>query len=277
MDPKLYRAVQTAFVRQYDRGVIYRSNRLVNWSCSLQSAISNIEVDSKELEGRTLLPVPGYTEKVEFGVIISFSYKLEDGSGEIVVATTRIETMLGDVAIAVHPEDSRYASLVGKYCVHPIVPGRRLIIVADDYVKMDFGTGAVKITPAHDQNDYELGNRHKLEQITIFDDLGSVTNTGTKFDGMKRFNARKAVLEELKTLGHYKGTEDNAMVVPVCSRSKDIIEPLLKPQWYVDTKDMAKRACDVVTKNELKIIPKEHEKTWFRWLEDSRPWSRYLM
>ena len=112
MDPKLYRAVQTAFCRMHERGVIYRSNRLVNWSCSLQSAISNIEVDSKELEGRTLLPVPGYPEKIEFGVLVSFSYKLEDGSGEIIVATTRIETMLGDVAIAVHPEDKRYFSQV---------------------------------------------------------------------------------------------------------------------------------------------------------------------
>ena len=278
MDPKLARAVKAAFISQYNRGVIFRSNRLVNWSCALQSAISNIEVDSKELEGRTELPVPGYPEKVEFGVIVSFSYKLEDGSGEIIVATTRIETMLGDVAIAVHPDDKRYSHLVGKHCLHPFVPNRKLIIVADDYVKMDFGTGAVKITPAHDQNDYDIGQRHDLKQISIFDDLGFVANTGTKFDGMKRFEARKAVEEELKTIGQYVEKKDNPMIVPVCSRSKDIIEPMLKPQWYVDTKDMAARACDVVKNNEVKIIPKDHEKTWFRWLEDSRPWciSRQL-
>jgi len=278
MDPKLYRAVQTAFCRMHERGVIYRSNRLVNWSCALQSAISNIEVDSKDLEGRTLLSVPGYADKIEFGVIVSFSYKLASGAGEIIVATTRIETMLGDVAIAVHPEDKRYAALVGQKCKHPFIPSRELIIVADDYVKMDFGTGAVKITPAHDQNDYELGQRHKLEQISIFDEYGAVCDTGTKYDGMKRFDVRKVIIEDLKQINQYVDSVDNAMIVPMCSRSKDIIEPMLKPQWYVDVTDMAKRACDVVTNGEVKIIPKDHEKTWYRWLEDSRPWciSRQL-
>ena len=277
MDPKLYKAVQTAFIRFHKDGTIFRSNRLVNWSCALQSAISNIEVDQKELEGRTLLAVPGYAEKVEFGVIVSFSYKLEDGRS-ITVATTRIETMLGDVAVAVHPMDERYSDFVGKKLVHPFIPDREMTIIADDYVKMDFGTGAVKITPAHDHNDNDMGKRHSLAQINIFDDNGLVVGTGTKYDGMKRFDVRKQITEDLKEIGQYVGTEDNAMVVPMCSRSKDIIEPLLKPQWYVDTQVMAKRACDVVTNKELKIIPESHEKTWFRWLEDARPWciSRQL-
>ena len=277
MDPKLYKAVQTAFIKMHDNGTIFRSNRLVNWSCSLQSAISNIEVDNKELEGRTFLPVPGYADKVEFGVLVSFSYKLADGRS-LTVATTRIETMLGDVAVAVHPDDERYKSFVGQTIVHPFIPERKMVVVADDYVKMDFGSGAVKITPAHDHNDYEMGKRHDLAQINIFDDHGLVQGTGTKYDGMKRFDVRKLIIEDLKAIGQYVGVEDNPMIVPVCSRSKDIIEPLLKPQWYVDCEDMAAKSVEVVRNGKLKIIPNSHEKTWYHWLENSRPWciSRQL-
>ncbi len=181
MDPKMCRAVVEAFVRLHDEGTIYRSNRLVNWSCTLKSAISDIEVDKTELPGRTLLSVPGYKDKVEFGVIVSFAYKVADSSEEVVVATTRLETMLGDTAVAVHPEDSRYKHLHGKHVVHPFVPGRKMPIVCDDMVERDFGTGAVKITPAHDPNDYEVGKRHNLEFITIFTDDGLVSERCGEF------------------------------------------------------------------------------------------------
>uniref|UniRef100_A0A673ISI1 Valine--tRNA ligase n=1 Tax=Sinocyclocheilus rhinocerous TaxID=307959 RepID=A0A673ISI1_9TELE len=277
MDDKLSFAVQEAFIRMHEEGVIYRSKRLVNWSCTLNSAISDIEVDKKELTGRSLLPVPGYNEKVEFGVLVSFSYKVEGSDEEVVVATTRIETMLGDTAVAVHPNDSRYQHLNGKMVVHPFCD-RKMPIVFDDFVDMSFGTGAVKITPAHDHNDYEVGERHKLPFINILDENGLLINVPPPFLGMKRFEARKAVLQALKDLGQFKEVKDNPMVVPVCSRSKDIVEPLLKPQWYVDCREMGKQAADVVRNGELKIIPDHHLKTWFNWMDNIRDWciSRQL-
>ncbi|XP_014667746.1 PREDICTED: valine--tRNA ligase-like [Priapulus caudatus] len=277
MDPKLSEAVKEAFVRLHDDGVIYRSNRLVNWSCTLKSAISDIEVDKRELPGRTLLPVPGYNAKVEFGVLVSFAYPVVDGDEEIVVATTRIETMLGDTAVAVHPTDDRYKHLKGKFVQHPFCD-RKLPIVADAFVDKDFGTGAVKITPAHDHNDYDVGKRNNLPFITIIDDEGNITNEGGQFKGMKRFDARAAVLQALKERGLYRDTKDNPMVVPICSRSKDIIEPLLKAQWYVDCSDMAKQAADAVRNKELLIVPDMHERTWFNWLDNIRDWciSRQL-
>ena len=281
MDPKMSRAVTEAFVRLHEDGTIYRANRLVNWSCTLKSAISDIEVDKTELPGRTLLSVPGYKDKVEFGVIVSFAYKIAGGKSdkdEIVVATTRLETMLGDTAVAVHPKDARYKHLHGKSLTHPFVPERKLPIVCDEMVDMEFGTGAVKITPAHDPNDYEVGKRHGLPFINIFTDEGVVGEGCGKFTGMKRFDARKAVQEALDELGLYRGTADNPMVVPVCNRSKDIIEPLIKPQWYVKCGDMAKSAAAAVRSGELKIIPEQFEKTWFTWMDGMRDWciSRQL-
>uniref|UniRef100_A0A6Q2ZNU4 valine--tRNA ligase n=1 Tax=Esox lucius TaxID=8010 RepID=A0A6Q2ZNU4_ESOLU len=269
MDPKLSYAVQEAFIRLHEDGVIYRSKRLVNWSCTLNSAISDIEVDKRELTGRTLLPVPGYKDKVEFGVLVSFAYKIEGSDEEVIVATTRIETMLGDTAVAVHPADPRYQ--VSTMVVHPFCD-RKMPVVFDDFVDVSFGTGAVKITPAHDQNDYEVGNRHNLAFINIMDENGLLIN------GMKRFEARKAVLQALKDLGQFKEIKDNPMVVPVCSRSKDIVEPLLKPQWYVDCADMGKQAADAVREGRLKIIPDHHLKTWFNWMDNIRDWciSRQL-
>eukprot|EP00064_Thunnus_orientalis_P014842 superscaffoldBa00002643_g14889 len=194
MDPKLSYAVQEAFIRMHDEGVIYRSKRLVNWSCTLNSAISDIEasynytffltfsylVDKKELTGRTLLPVPGYKEKVEFGVLVSFAYKVDGSDEEVIVATTRIETMLGDTAVAVHPADSRYQHLKGKMVLHPFCD-RKMPIVFDDFVDMSFGTGAVKITPAHDHNDYEVGERHNLAFINILDENGLLINVPPPF------------------------------------------------------------------------------------------------
>uniref|UniRef100_A0A7N8WPF3 Valine--tRNA ligase n=1 Tax=Mastacembelus armatus TaxID=205130 RepID=A0A7N8WPF3_9TELE len=271
MDPKLSYAVQEAFIRMHDEGVIYRSKRLVNWSCTLNSAISDIEVDKKELTGRTLLPVPGYKEKVEFGVLVSFAYKVDGSDEEVIVATTRIETMLGDTAVAVHPDDPRYQHLKGKMVLHPFCD-RKMPVVFDNFVDMNFGTGAVKITPAHDHNDYEVGERHNLTFINILDENGLLIN------GMKRFEARKAVLQALKDRGQFKEVKDNPMVVPVCSRSKDIVEPLLKPQWYVDCTDMGKQAADAVREGRLKIIPDHHLKTWFNWMDNIKDWciSRQL-
>lgn len=277
MDPKLCRAVTEAFVRLHERKLIYRSVRLVNWSCTLNSAISDIEVDKKEVAGRTFLPVPGYKDKVEFGVLVSFAYPVEESDQRLIVATTRVETMLGDTAVAIHPEDERYKHLHGKFVKHPFVD-RRLPIICDDFVDMDFGTGAVKITPAHDHNDHDVGRRHDLSFITIIDDKGNLTENCGEFSGMKRFDARKTVLQALKDKGLYVDTKDNPMVVPMCSRSKDVIEPLLKPQWYVDMKDMSAKAIEDVREGRLLIIPEMHKKTWYRWLEDARDWciSRQL-
>lgn len=184
MDPDLCEAVNEAFVRLHDERVIYRDNRLVNWCTKLKTALSNLEVDSMELEGRTMLSVPDHDpgNTYEFGVIVSFSYAVEGSDEVIVVATTRLETMLGDTAVAVNPKDARYVHLVGKHVVHPFIPGRRIPIIADDYVEADFGTGAVKITPAHDLNDYAMGKRHSLQFINIFTDDGKINENGAMFE-----------------------------------------------------------------------------------------------
>lgn len=277
MDSGLCRAVTEAFVRLHEEGSIYRSSRLVNWSCALRSAISDIEVDKVDIPGRTLLSIPGYDEKVEFGVLVKFAYKVEDTGEEIVVATTRIETMLGDTAIAVHPKDSRYTHLHGKFCMHPFAD-RKLPIVCDDFVEMEFGTGAVKITPAHDPNDYDVGKRCNLPFVNIFDDDGIIVGNYGKFTGMKRFQCRKEILVALNELGLYKETVNNPMVVPICSRSKDVVEPIIKPQWYVRCDDMAAAAVEAVNSGELKIIPDIHTKLWHHWMNNIRDWciSRQL-
>ncbi|KAH8325147.1 hypothetical protein KR074_003395 [Drosophila pseudoananassae] len=277
MDPKLCRAVTEAFVRLHEEGSIYRSSRLVNWSCTLRSAISDIEVDKVEIPGRTFLSIPGYDEKVEFGVLVKFAYKVEGSEEEVVVATTRIETMLGDTAVAVHPQDERYKHLHGKFVVHPFST-RRLPIVCDEFVDIAFGTGAVKITPAHDPNDYEVGKRCNLPFITIFNDDGYIIGDYGEFTGMKRFECRKQILIKLKELGLYRETLNNPMVVPICSRSKDVVEPLIKPQWYVSCSDMAASATEAVRSGALKIVPEHHTKTWYHWMDGIRDWcvSRQL-
>ncbi|XP_072949583.1 valine--tRNA ligase [Epargyreus clarus] len=277
MDPIMCRAVNEAFIRLHDAGDIYRANRLVNWSCALKSAISDIEVDKVELPGRTMLSIPGYEQKVEFGVLVLFSYRAVDSDEELVVATTRIETMLGDVAVAVNPKDERYKHLVGKYLTHPIL-NRKMPVIADDYVDMNFGTGAVKITPAHDPNDYEIGKRHELPFITIFDDEGKLLDNCGPFAGLKRFDARREVSLALQRLGRYRESRDHAMVVPRCSRSKDVVEPMLKPQWYIRCGSMAADAITAVRSGALRIVPDVHEKTWYHWMEGIRDWciSRQL-
>ncbi|KAJ7957264.1 Valine--tRNA ligase [Quillaja saponaria] len=252
MDDRRSKAVTEAFVRLYKEGLIYRDLRLVNWDCVLRTAISDIEVDYIDIKERTLLKVPGYDKPVEFGVLASFAYPLEGGLGEIVVATTRVETMLGDTAIAIHPDDTKYSHLHGKYAIHPF-NGRRLPIICDAIlVDPKFGTGAVKITPAHDPNDFE-----------------------------PRFKAREAVMEALEKKGLYRGSKNNEMRLGVCSRSNDVVEPLIKPQWYVNCNNMAKQALDAVIDEKntlLEIIPKQYSADWKRWLENIRDWciSRQL-
>ncbi|XP_071802772.1 valine--tRNA ligase-like isoform X2 [Asterias amurensis] len=277
MDESYARAVREAFIRLHDKGTIYRSTQLVNWSCSLKSVISDIEVETKTLNGRSFIPVPEYAEPVEFGTLTLFAYPVHNSDEKITVATTRLETMLGDTALAVHPDDDRYRHLIGQSVDHPFTQ-KPLPIIADHSVDKDFGTGAVKITPAHDFNDYEMGQRHNLPSIIVIDDTGHMTSACAQFQGLKRFDARKAVSEALAEKGLLVETKDHPMDIPLCRRSKDIVEPMLKTQWFVDTKQMAEDAVIAVESGDLKIIPESHKKTWYNWLNNIRDWciSRQL-
>ena len=277
MDENLSRAVTETFVRLHEEGLIYRANRLVNWCTKLNTAISNLEVVNKELEGRTLLDVPGYERKVEFGVLTHFRYPIDGSEESIEVATTRPETMLGDSGIAVNGKDERYKHLIGRNARHPFVD-RLLPIFADDYVDMEFGTGAVKITPAHDPNDFALGQRHNLAFINILNDDGTLNQNAGTFEAMKRFDARYEVIARLKEKGLYVKWETNPMKVPICHRSKDVIEPLLKPQWWMRMESLAEAALKVVQNGEMKIRPETAEKSYLRWLENVNDWclSRQL-
>jgi valyl-tRNA synthetase len=220
MDEERSYAVKEAFVQLHDRGILYRAERIVHWCCALKTAISDVEIDEIELDGPSLLSVPLHKGKYEFGVLIDFAYKLkEDPSKEIIVSTTRIETMLGDVAVAVHPDDSRYKHLIGKELIHPFFPDRHMKIIADPIlVNMEFGTGAVKITPGHDPNDFLCGQRHNLPIITIFDDDGVLNDDGGPFKGMRRYECRNKILKDLEKLGLYKGKKPNKMVLQRCSK-----------------------------------------------------------
>jgi len=204
MDADRSIAVTEAFCRMYKKGLIYRSTRLVNWSCKLRTAISDQEVDYIDIDKREMRSVPGHdsNKTYEFGVMIKFDYKIKGSDKKITVATTRLETMLGDVAVAVHPDDERYKDLHGKELEHPFIKDRKMTIITDPVlVDMAVGTGAVKITPAHDPNDYESGRRHNLPEINIFDEEGKINNNGGEFAGMMRFDARVAVYEALDKLG----------------------------------------------------------------------------
>mmetsp|Transcript_6955 Transcript_6955/g.10360 ORF Transcript_6955/g.10360 Transcript_6955/m.10360 type:complete len:1106 (-) Transcript_6955:479-3796(-) len=310
MDPVCAHAVTEAFVQLHDAGLMYRDSRLINWSCSLKSAISDLEVDYIELEGADKRTVPGHPKdkQYEFGMFTEFAYKVIDPKtrkptgDEVIVATTRLETMLGDVAVAVHPNDPRYKKLHGMQLLHPFFPHRQMDIILDDIlVDMNLGTGCVKITPAHDPNDYECGKRHSLPFITIFSRDGTVVQNATPFivggkgdeassrfaqiqhfpdwiAGQPRYEARIIVENRLKQADLFRDKYPKPMRLALCSRSGDIIEPLVQPQWFVDCNDMARRACDAVRSGELSILPKIHEKTWFHWLENVRPWcvSRQL-
>ncbi|KAG0173418.1 AP-1 adaptor complex sigma subunit Aps1 [Apophysomyces sp. BC1034] len=280
MDPKPSKAVRETFVRLHREGIIYRANRLVNWCVRLNTALSNLEVENKELAGRTLMSVAGYEpeEKFEFGVLNEFAYEVEGTGERIVVATTRIETMLGDTAIAVHPDDERHKHLHGKFVTHPFLDRKIPIITDDIAVDMAFGTGAVKITPAHDFNDYEVGKRHNLAFINILNDDGTFNENAGPYKGMKRFHVRNQIIKDLTAKGLFVGVKENVMTVPVCSKSGDIIEPLMKPQWWLNCQSMADDAMKAVTDGKLKIAPKVSEGDWFRWLGNIQDWciSRQL-
>ena len=307
MDTVCAKAVTEAFVRLHSAGLMYRASRLVNWSCALKSAISDLEVDYLDIEGLSKLSIPNHPLKeYEFGTFTEFAYEIVDENGEktgdeVVVATTRLETMLGDTAIAVHPLDKRYVHLHGKRAKHPFFPKRLVKIVLDDVlVDMELGTGCVKITPAHDPNDYECGKRHDLPFITCLNVDGPIVSEATPFRGsglntsdfqfpeveampswvagFPRYEARILVEEKLQECGLLRAKYAKPMRIAICSRSGDIVEPLVQPQWFCDCESMAKRACDAVRNGDLKIMPKMHEKTWFHWLENIRPWcvSRQL-
>ncbi|HZE16684.1 MAG TPA: valine--tRNA ligase, partial [Mycobacterium sp.] len=263
MDEGFSRAVRTIFKRLYDAGLIYQAERLVNWSPVLQTAISDLEVRYEDVEGE----------------LVSFRYgSLDDAEPHIVVATTRVETMLGDTGIAVHPDDERYRDLVGTSLPHPFVD-RQLVVVADEHVDPEFGTGAVKVTPAHDPNDFEIGLRHKLPMPSIMDAKGRIAGTGTHFDGMDRFEARVAVREALVTQGRIVA-EKRPYVHSVghSDRTGEPIEPRLSLQWWVRVESLAKAAGDAVRNGDTVIHPASLEPRWFAWVDDMHDWciSRQL-
>ena len=263
MDAGLSRAVRTIFKRLYDAGLIYQAERLVNWSPVLQTAISDLEVKYEEVEGE----------------LVSFRYgSLDDSAPHIVVATTRIETMLGDTAIAVHPDDDRYRHLVGTTVAHPF-QDREIVIVADEHVDPEFGTGAVKVTPAHDPNDFEIGMRHNLAMPSIMDTRGRIVGTGTQFDGMDRFEARTQVREALAAAGRVVAEKRPYLhSVGHSERSGEPIEPRLSLQWWVKVESLAKAAGDAVRGGDIVIHPKSLEPRWFDWVDDMHDWciSRQL-
>src|SRR4051812_2685227 len=262
LDEGLSAAVRKVFVTLYKQKLIYRDKRLVNWDPMFQTAISDLEVEQREIDGH----------------FWHFAYPLEDGSGEIVVATTRPETMLADTAVAVHPSDERYKALVGRAVRLPIV-GRPVPIIADEYPDPEKGSGAVKITPAHDFNDFAVGKRHNLPMINIFDDFARLNdNVPAEYRGLDRFAARKKVVEEFERLGLLRGIEKTRHTVPHGDRSGVVVEPYLTDQWYVNAEVLARPAIKAVEEGDTVFAPKAGEKTYFEWMRNIQPWciSRQL-
>lgn len=280
MDEKCSRAVQEAFIRLYNNGgKIFRATRIINWDCVLNTAVSNIEVDYEEFEKRTRKTLPGYAKSVLFGAIWEFAYMTTDGQHEVVIATTRPETMLGDTAIAVHPDDPRHRHLIGQHVRHPFYSDRVMPIVGDPIlVQIGLGTGAVKITPAHDQNDYDCAKRHGLEFINILNDNGTICLEG-EFHGLHRWEARDRVVKRLTELGLFREVKDHKMSVAICSRSGDVLEPRIKPQWFVDCSEMARRGSEAVRSGALRLIPDTpYNAQWEHWMQNTGDWciSRQL-
>ncbi len=261
LDDGLSRAVRTAFVRLYRDGLIYRDKRLVNWDCRLLTAISDLEVVQREVEGH----------------LWHIRYPLE-GGGHVTVATTRPETMLGDTAVAVHPDDERYKSLIGRHAILPLV-GRRIPIVADGHTDPEKGSGAVKITPAHDFNDFEVGRRHGLDMINVLDRHGRLNEAAPEaYRGLDRFEARARVVADLDAAGSLARVEDHVHAVPHGDRSDSVIEPWLTDQWYVDAKALAGPAIAAVEDGRIRFVPENWENTYFEWMRNIQPWciSRQL-
>jgi len=257
MDEGLSSAVLKVFVQLYQEGLIYRDKRLVNWDPKLHTAISDLEVEQRETAGQ----------------LWYFKYPIENSKNDfITVATTRPETMLGDTAIAVHPDDDRYKHLVGKVCRLPLAD-RLIPLISDEYSDPEKGSGAVKITPAHDFNDFEVGRRNSLEMINIFDRNACLNETVPKiYRGMDRFQARKKIIADMSSLGLLEKIEDNEMTVPYGDRSGVVVEPWLTDQWFVDAKSLAKPAIEAVQMGRTKFVPKQWEKTYFDWMRNIQPW-----
>ncbi len=275
MDDKLSKVVTDTFVKLYQQGLIYRGKRLVNWDPKLQSAVSDLEVENEEKDGS----------------LWHIAYPLADGSGQLVVATTRPETMLGDVAVMVHPEDERYAHLIGKMVKLPLCD-REIPVIADAYVDKEFGTGVVKVTPAHDNNDYQVGQRHKLPMICVLTLQATVNeNAPAKYQGMDRFVARKAIVADLEAQGLLVETKKHKLMVPICTRTGQVIEPMLTDQWFVAMnkvaqegtgdatgKSIAQKAIDAVASGQVQFVPENWVNTYNQWMNNIQDWciSRQL-
>lgn len=262
LDEGMSDAVLEQFIKLYEKGLIYKGKRMVNWCTSCKTSISDAEVEYKE----------------EPSHLWHIRYKITGTNDKyIIVATTRPETMLGDTAVAVHPDDERYKDLVGKTCILPIM-NKEIPIIADEFVEKDFGTGCVKITPAHDMNDYQAGLRHNLEIIEVFDENFKMGNLVPELKGMDLLDARKVIVNKLEQLGALVKTEEYTHNVAKCERCKNTIEPKISTQWFVNMKDLAKRAADSVRNGEMRFVPKRYEKQYFNWLDNIQDWciSRQL-
>ncbi len=255
MDEGLSRAVREVFVRLYEDGLVYRDNRLINWCPRCHTALSDLEVEHDDKKGH----------------LWHLRYPVEGTDGYLVVATTRPETMLGDTAVAVHPEDERYRDLIGKTILLPLVQ-RRIPVIADEYVDREFGTGVVKITPAHDFNDFEVGRRHGLEMVNIFDSSAVVNENGGPYAGLERYTARQQVVADLEAQGLLEKVEEYPLAVGECYRCKTVIEPYLSLQWYVKVAPLAEEAIKAVQDGRTRIVPEQWEKTYFEWMFNIKDW-----
>nr|WP_325258017.1 valine--tRNA ligase [uncultured Oscillibacter sp.] len=261
MDEGLSKAVRETFCELYDKGLIYKGSRIINWCPHCITALSDAEVEYQDK--------PGHLWYIR--------YPLTDGSGDLVVATTRPETMMGDTGVAVNPEDERFKHLVGKTCILPIM-NREIPIVADEYVELGFGTGAVKMTPAHDPNDFEVGLRHNLETVRVIADNGAINENGGPYSGMDRYECRKAIIKDLEEQGYLVKTEPYSHNVGTCYRCHNDVEPLISAQWFVKMEPLAQEALRVVREGEVKFVPERFSKTYTNWMENVHDWciSRQL-
>ncbi|MFN8401136.1 MAG: valine--tRNA ligase [Anaerolineales bacterium] len=261
MDEGLSRAVREAFVRLYEKGMIYRGPRLINWSPGLKTAVSDLEVEYSE----------------EDATLYYFKYMVKDSDEFIPVATIRPETILGDTAVAVHPEDDRFKKFIGKTAIVPML-GREIPIIGDEYVSMEFGTGALKITPAHDPNDYAIAQKHNLPMISMLDKEAKVNENGGKYQGLDRFEARKQLWADMKEAGLVIKTEPYRTTIPRSQRGGEIVEPMISEQWFVKIESMANAGLDAVKDGRIKIVPERFEKIYFNWLDNIKDWciSRQL-
>ena len=257
LDDQLSKAVEEVFIRLYEKGLIYRGDRIINWCPNCGTSISDAEVEHVD----------------EHRHIYHFKYPLEDGSGSIEVATTRPETIPGDLAVAVHPEDERYKDLVGKNVLLPIMDNKAIPIIADEYVEKDFGTGCVKITPSHDPNDFGVGERHGLGQLIVFDEKAVLNENAGKYCGLTTSEARKKIIEDFDALGLYVGAKEHDSAVGHCERCGTVIEPMLSKQWFVKMEPLAKPALEAYRNGEVDFIPERFGKVYEHWLENIRDWN----